>query len=886
MADVISVSSDDDSDVEILGSYNNVRTKADPLPLAAVRVDVDVVNANVPLRYIDLTDPKWTLPELKIRKRLNSTPAVVDLTESDSANGTELETENLPPDDCEIKQENLNKSQISSKQNFNLEKSSSEHTAVCDPQLDCGNLEPKRRCLNSQTQHQKQTNEAHSSHHTPAVKLKRLPFLENHFRDLEKSKCSVYLTKDCTQMSLCFRQLNNNSEAPECISNVRMTALNGPYMEQSLNKSPPEGVQSESIRMEDNSNEFTNARLHENISQHIHSSANLPLSDKDFSVATLKDHSTCQDKTDDFCSSVFTPSSTSPSSQQKAQGFIQREILSCNTELEADNAESRQSLSQPSFANSPTTRPYSCVPFDLKSLPPSSPVALNHKSHVDPTSTFEHAPVENTTDWQKIRADGALDTPEFLSCSIPSEPPVSGSKTEDMDEGSATGAYRGDLGIDSPVSFLWQEGSDGEDVNEDSRFEMHFRAASTEDIHFVCPLTLKKMMSGPAQTLIDMEDEGFGAPEVLCRQSLSLVYSTIDENYTEGTLQLLSDLLQPGYYPPRDITTHLLHGILLDPQCPYHLCEQAFNLLMRTQRHHMADKNTVPWDWELLTSLMANQEHAKKHRNEVVRMLLEYVVQTLEDDFQAKRSISALPQSIAKAALSCDQKFHQVRDIIKWLFAAIVKSTDYGESKQVAKERDEHIRMVSIFQRMLSLSLEVDRSPTLSSAKLSQELFHMLISNMPLRAHRMLLLESLQSKLLRCKLLEHLLDYACPLKIPLPMSLSLLLHFLKNCTLEPDPMDGTERWQRWEELVHLLWMLLLSYSKAMKGYLCSSVTDQSGKVGMLVYRPDDKVSRSAIHEAVEAFLSRSQADLGQPLPLHVEESLTYLQDHLLGVCQC
>lgn len=81
-----------------------------------------------------------------------------------------------------------------------------------------------------------------------------------------------------------------------------------------------------------------------------------------------------------------------------------------------------------------------------------------------------------------------------------------------------------------------------------------------------------------------MEDEGFGAPEVLCRQSLSLVYSTIDENYTEGTLQLLSDLLQPGYYPPKDIKTHLLHGILLDPQCPYHLCEQAFNLLMRTQR--------------------------------------------------------------------------------------------------------------------------------------------------------------------------------------------------------------------------------------------------------------------------------------------------------------
>lgn len=71
---------------------------------------------------------------------------------------------------------------------------------------------------------------------------------------------------------------------------------------------------------------------------------------------------------------------------------------------------------------------------------------------------------------------------------------------------------------------------------------------------------------------------------MLCRQSLSLVYSTIDESYQEGTHQLLSDLLQPGYYPPKDITSHLLWGILLNPQSPYHICVQAYDLLMRTQR--------------------------------------------------------------------------------------------------------------------------------------------------------------------------------------------------------------------------------------------------------------------------------------------------------------
>uniref|UniRef100_A0A3B5L0E1 Uncharacterized protein n=1 Tax=Xiphophorus couchianus TaxID=32473 RepID=A0A3B5L0E1_9TELE len=307
---------------------------------------------------------------------------------------------------------------------------------------------------------------------------------------------------------------------------------------------------------------------------------------------------------------------------------------------------------------------------------------------------------------------------------------------------------------------------------------------------------------------IDKDNVSPKAPEVLCRQSLSLVYSTIEENYPEGTLQLLSDLLQPGFYPPKDITTHLLRGILLDPHCPHHLSLQAYNLLMRTQRHHRANRSSVPWDWELLTSVMSNQLEQSKQQY--------YCVQTLEDDFTARCSSSSLSHSIAKATLSCDRQFSRVRDVIKWLFCVIMKTTENEDSKEGIKIKDEQIRyknktLNKNLLLMLSLALEVDRSPALNSAKLSHELFHMTFL---LVICRMLLLESLQSKLLSCKLLEQLLDYACPEKVSIPMSLKLLLHFLKNCTL-----DGLERWRKWEELIHLLWMLLLSYSKAMKGEL-------------------------------------------------------------------
>lgn len=447
---------------------------------------------------------------------------------------------------------------------------------------------------------------------------------------------------------------------------------------------------------------------------------------------------------------------------------------------------------------------------------------------------------------------------------------------------------------DSPAPFDWHDRAE-EEVCGESTFEQNLKSVSREDRRFICPSTFQRLVSGAVRGMVQdlpadgvQEEDGGFAAEELCRRSLSLVYITMEENYPEGTLQLLSDLLQPGFYSPRDVTDHVLRRILLEPQTSQHLCVQAFNLLMRTQRHHRADKTTISWDWELLTSVMENQEHSKRLRWEVVRMLLEYVVQTMEDDFQAKLSPSALHHSITKATFSCNSpvQFGNVRSVIKWLFAAVMKSTERGEGREALHESDEHVRMVQVFQRMLTLALEVDRSPALSSDKLSQELFHTLLCHMPLRAHRMLLLETIECDLLRRKLLQHLLDHACPEKTRLPMSLGRLLHFLKNCAPKRDLTDGSERSLKWEELLQLLWMLLISYNKVMKGRLYSSVTERTGGVHPAIRTPHDAVSQSAVLEAVESFRSRSFKDLSHALPCHVEESLTYLQEHLFDVCQC
>ncbi|XP_061786183.2 SUMO-interacting motif-containing protein 1 isoform X2 [Nerophis lumbriciformis] len=426
---------------------------------------------------------------------------------------------------------------------------------------------------------------------------------------------------------------------------------------------------------------------------------------------------------------------------------------------------------------------------------------------------------------------------------------------------------------DSLMYSTWRQESD-----EEANANVDFSEVSQDERCFVCPRGFQKVMDGFAHTLV--HEEHVKSSNAICQPSLSLVYITMQVNYQEGTLQLLSDLLHLCYCPPKDVMSHLLSHMLLDPLCPQHRCVQAWNLLMRAQRHQSVDKNSVAWSWELVTSVMSNQDDKKRHRPEVVRMFLEYVVQTLEDDFSNKKSTSEFHHSIAKTMLSCSQHFAQVRDVIQWMFSTIVKSTGNGESGEAVREREEHIKIVSSLQRMLSLAVEVDRSPALSAPKLTQELSLMLVSTELNRAHRLLLLDSMQNNLLRYKLLEHLLDDSCPRKTPMPMSLSRLLYFVENCTLAADPTDGSESWKKWEELVHHLWMLLFSYNTAMTEYLNSSARKPTGAT---VYKPEDVLTKADICKTLEAFLCRAKADVGQALPLHVEESLFYLQDLLLEV---
>ncbi|XP_067852480.1 SUMO-interacting motif-containing protein 1 isoform X2 [Heptranchias perlo] len=385
---------------------------------------------------------------------------------------------------------------------------------------------------------------------------------------------------------------------------------------------------------------------------------------------------------------------------------------------------------------------------------------------------------------------------------------------------------------------------------------------------------------------------GLKEPEPISQRQCSMINSTIDENFSQGTLQFLMDFVSPQRYPPHKIVEYVIKKILLGNESSSTIMS-AYMTLMKIQQLHPANIYTVQWDWELLAYHVENKDHQRKHpltRNDRL-LFLQYVVQTLEDDFQLKHDMPH--QTIAKAVLSCDEKFSNVSSVIKWLIDTISKDSEDIQQKngpmlpssgspQVLDSRNP--RAICLLQKMLTLAVEVDRSPMCSSNKIAEAIFqHFLYISK--RSQRLTVLRSMESQLLRCKLLEFLFHHCTKKQNTLPMSLGKVLHFLKYAKfpLETDECCSS-KWQYWHELVSLLCLLLLSYQEVTKRHLRLSITERVKYVladTPPVLTTHDKITVEEVQSDMEVFYKRVFSDLGTPLNPQLEEQIDLLKALLL-----
>uniref|UniRef100_A0A8C3TN35 SUMO interacting motifs containing 1 n=1 Tax=Chelydra serpentina TaxID=8475 RepID=A0A8C3TN35_CHESE len=362
-------------------------------------------------------------------------------------------------------------------------------------------------------------------------------------------------------------------------------------------------------------------------------------------------------------------------------------------------------------------------------------------------------------------------------------------------------------------------------------------------------------------------------------RKLSMVFTTMEENFPKGTLQFLMDFVSCHHYPPKEIVSHVIRNILLSSETG-EMLKDAYMLLMKIQMLHPATTTMLGWDWELLRYVMEEQTLPGRF------LFLQYVVQTLEDDFQLNLRLRFLQKSIAKEVLSCDQCFSNVKEVIEWLVAAV---TGLGFSQPRTQQSPACCltlilwpRVVLLLQRMLSIAVEVDRSPNCSTNKIANVIFPYLV-NIPLRSQREAFLTSMESQLLRCKVLELLFHHSCDMPASLPLSLSKILHFLSRHSLLLQYQEAT--WQRWEEMLQHLILLLTSYRTVVLGHLRSSLSERMDLIisnAKPQLQENDRITPVDIELHITDFSSRLLQMLGKPLPPQIKDKVCVLQTLLLA----
>ncbi|XP_074958654.1 SUMO-interacting motif-containing protein 1 isoform X1 [Phalacrocorax aristotelis] len=397
-------------------------------------------------------------------------------------------------------------------------------------------------------------------------------------------------------------------------------------------------------------------------------------------------------------------------------------------------------------------------------------------------------------------------------------------------------------------------------------------------------------------------------PKLIPSGKLSMVRTTMEENFLEGTLDFLSEFVSHQHCPPKEIISHLIRQILLNPH-QGEILKDTYMLLMKIQMLHPANAATVGWDWTLLKYIMEDQEKPPGWL-----LFLQYVVQTLEDDFQQNLRLRMLQKSIAKKVLSCDMCFSNVKEVVEWLVAAVTgvgfsqlqeqQQQITSSSAEARAERSSSApwpasndqaevappaffaqKVMLLLQRLLSIAVEVDKSPNCSSCKIADVIFPFIL-NIPLRSQREAFLNTMESQLLRCKLLELLFQHSCDVPTTLPLSLAKILYFVSHSSVLLQYQDETETWQRWDEMLQYLSLLLMSYQNVILAFplaehLRSSLND---RIDLIIQKAkpklqdSDDISHLDIQLKIEDFISRMQQVLGQPFPLQIMEKLCMLQE--------
>ncbi|KAG8578855.1 hypothetical protein GDO81_010646 [Engystomops pustulosus] len=258
-------------------------------------------------------------------------------------------------------------------------------------------------------------------------------------------------------------------------------------------------------------------------------------------------------------------------------------------------------------------------------------------------------------------------------------------------------------------------------------------------------------------------------------------------------------------------------------------------------------------------------------------LFLQYVVQTLDDDFHLCLQRRALHRCLCKSMLSCDKSFCNVKQVIHWIIDTVGQMPEHIANSFSQSDQE---RVVFLLQRMLSIAVEVDNSPTMNSNKIADYIFPY-ATVLKTRRQRERFFNSTENTLLRAKILEAIFQRSCPLLQTSDTSLTFgkILYFISNSS--PSLESEGPEWERWDEMLHHIITLCLSLQTVITGHLRTPVIDRPDKILKSPESPlwqSEDIQNSDVNISISRFQQRTS--LGAEPPAAILHRLFLLRSLL------
>ena len=278
-------------------------------------------------------------------------------------------------------------------------------------------------------------------------------------------------------------------------------------------------------------------------------------------------------------------------------------------------------------------------------------------------------------------------------------------------------------------------------------------------LHYTTPLFCKVPLR---KSELDGRSKEDGLSKCFTENQMNTIQSLREENFHQSVLATITSFMHHHRKPPPDLLFYLLNNILLSKQSK---CgTECIRILRQIQVLHPVVamemiRQKITWEFVSMVAKLSGcgQVHKAYSCLEVnASMALSFLVSVIEEEVNIKKF--SLVKTSANRLLSVNNQSSHIHDVVEW----IGRSLMHHKGERLDQNCGQNFCPLYLLQRMLTLSLLVSDRPEDSAARLADELVVVYVELQSIM-HKTLLLQSVQSHLLKSKLIEVIVTNCCPL---------------------------------------------------------------------------------------------------------------------------